>query len=184
MKKLKLSDTKYDDLRRWVEDVIRRGFSLSSMPTSRALKAKVNKEMIPPNMQSSDTGAKFELQAALFHAGEHFLERPDIKMHLRAGDTLIHLAKIGSDFLTGLGKMSQKKESEFDEDGTHNTGFQTLKFSRGDQTRHFSPTRRLEDQNCFASFPRRPKKTPLIRSSGRWRRLTPSARIGWCKKLM
>ena len=134
MKNLKLSDTKYDDLRWWIEDVLKRGFSLTSMPTSRTLKAKINKEMIPPNMQSSDTGAKFELRDALFHTGERFLERPDIKVHLKAGDTLLHLAKIGSDFQTGLGKMHQKKESEFDEDGSHNSGFKTLKLSLGDQS--------------------------------------------------
>ena len=134
MKTLNLSDTKYDDLRWWVEDVTRRGFSLSSMPTSRALKEKVNREMVPPNMQSSETGARFDLKDTLFHHGERLVERDDIKEHLRAGDTLVHLAKIGSDFQTGLGKISQKKESEFDEDGSHNSGFQTLKLSLGDQT--------------------------------------------------
>ena len=70
MKTLHLSDTKYDDLRWWVEDVITRGFSLSSMPTSRALKEKVNKEMVPPDMQSSETGARFDLKGTLFHHGE------------------------------------------------------------------------------------------------------------------
>ena len=39
-----------------------------------------------------------------------------------------------SDFQTGLGKISQRKECEFDEDRTHNSGFQTLKLSIGDQT--------------------------------------------------
>ena len=66
MKNLKLSDRKYDELRWWVEDVTRRGFSLvTTMPTSRSLKEKVNSEMIPPNMHSSETGAKFQLQEIL-----------------------------------------------------------------------------------------------------------------------
>ena len=134
MKNLKLSDRKYDDLRFWVEDATRRGFSLANMPTSRSLKEKVNSEMIPPNMESSETGAKFQLEDAIFHQGERLVERPDISVNLKEGDTLVHLAKIGSDFQTGLGKMSQKKESEFDEDGSHNSGFQTLKVSLGDQT--------------------------------------------------
>ena len=134
MKILKLSDKKYDDLRFWILDVMRRGFSLASMPTSRALKEKVNREMIPPDMKSSATGAKFELQDALFHTGRRFLERPDIKSHLRPGITLLHQAKIGSDFQTGLGKISQRKECDFDEDGSHNSGFQTLKLSLGNQT--------------------------------------------------
>ena len=38
MKTLNLSDTKYDDLRWWVEGVLKRGFSLSSMPSARMLK--------------------------------------------------------------------------------------------------------------------------------------------------
>ena len=67
MKTLSLSDTKYDDLRWWIMDVQKRGFSLSTMPASTTLKAKVNKEMVPPNMRSSETGAEFELKDTLFH---------------------------------------------------------------------------------------------------------------------
>jgi hypothetical protein len=52
---------------------------------------------------------------------------------LKDGDTVKHLAKVGSDFATGFGKVQQVKQSDFDEDGSHNTGFQTLKLSRGDQ---------------------------------------------------
>ena len=33
-----------------------------------------------------------------------------------------------------FGKLNQKKNTEFDEDGSHNTGFQTLKLSQGGQT--------------------------------------------------
>ena len=134
MKTLRLSDTKYDDLRWWIEDVTQRGFDISSMPTARTLKEKVMEEMIPPNMETCETGARFALKGTLFHQGERIVERSDIKMHLREGDTLVHLAKVGSDFQTGLGKMSQKKESDFDEDGSHNSAFQTLKLSCGDQT--------------------------------------------------
>ena len=75
-------------------------------------------------MQSSETGARLKLKDTIFHHGERLVERPDIKEHPRAGDTLVHLAKI--DFQTGLDKMSQKKESEFDEDGGYNSGFQIL----------------------------------------------------------
>ena len=108
MKILKLSDKKYNDLQFWLPDVKtlvkRRGLSLPSMPTSRSLKEKVNtnSEMILPEMQSSATGAKCELKGTLFHTGRCIVERPDVKTHLRQGITLLHLAKIGSDFQTGL----------------------------------------------------------------------------------
>ena len=47
---------------------------------------------------------------------------------------ITHLAKIGNDFATGHGKRNMKKSSEFNEDGSHNTGFQTLLLStRGEQ---------------------------------------------------
>ena len=92
MKTLRLSETKYDDLRWWIKDVLERGYSLSHMPASTTLKAKVNKEMVPPNMSSSETGAEFELTQSLFHTGRRFLERPDIKEHLKEGDTVVHLA--------------------------------------------------------------------------------------------
>ena len=107
MKTLNMSDSEYDDLCWWVEEVTRRGLSLSSMPTSRALKLKVNKEMVPPNMQSSETGTRFNLKDTLFHHGERLVERPDTKEHLRAVDTLVHFAKIGSVFQTGLCKSAR-----------------------------------------------------------------------------
>ena len=74
MKTLRLSDTKYNDLRWWIEDVINRGFDLASMPTARSLKKKVKEEMVPPNMETCETGAKFELQDALFHTGKRFVQ--------------------------------------------------------------------------------------------------------------
>ena len=129
MKTLRLSDTKYDDLRWWIMDILERGFSLSAMPASNTLKAKVLKEMVPPNMCSSATGAEFQLNDVLFHTGRRFLERPDIKEQVKEGDTVIHLAKVGADFCSGFGKLQQKKECEYDEDGSHNTGVQTLKLS-------------------------------------------------------
>ena len=55
-----------------------------------------------------------------------------MKKQLRDGDIITHLAKIGSDFATGHGRKNMKKESEYDEDGSHNTGFQTINLvSRG-----------------------------------------------------
>ena len=48
-------------------------------------------------------------------------------------DSVQHLAKVGSDFASGFGKIQQVKQSQFDEDGSHNTGFQTLKLSHGEQ---------------------------------------------------
>ena len=134
MKTLSLSETKFDDLRWWIFDIIKRGFDLATMPASSTLRAKVKKEMLPSDMQSSETGAEFDIYAALFHTGQRFLKRPDIQQHLKEGDTVKHLAKIGSDFATGFGKIQQKKESDFDEDGSHNTGFQSLKLARGEDT--------------------------------------------------
>ena len=45
-----------------------------------------------------------------------------MKKDLQPGDILVHLAKVGSDFASGHGKMNQKKNSDFDEDGSHNSG--------------------------------------------------------------
>ena len=134
MKTLSLSETKYDDLRWWILDVSNRGFNVSSMPASSTLRAKVKKEMVPPNMQSSETGAEFEMPTALFHHGKRLLKMPNILHQLKEGDTVKHLAKVGSDFATGFGKVQQKKESDFDEDGSHQIAFQTLKVSRGEET--------------------------------------------------
>ena len=90
--------------------------------------------MVPPNMKSSENGASFDLCDTLFHTGGRLLEMPNIKQELKDGDSLVHLAKIGLDFASGFGKLNQKKESQFDEDGSHQTAFQTLKLSQGDQT--------------------------------------------------
>ena len=49
---------------------------------------------------------------------------------LQPGTHLVHLAKIGSDFATGHGKLHQKKNGDFDEDGSHNSAFQTLLLSK------------------------------------------------------
>ena len=133
MKQLGLSDTKFDDLRFWLADLIQRGFNLLEMPASTTLKAKVRKEMIPRDMRSSETGAEFDISDALFHTGQRFLERPDVRQHLKNGDTMKHLAKVGSDFAAGFGKVQQVKTCDFDEDGSHNKGFQSLKLSRGEQ---------------------------------------------------
>ena len=134
MKTLSLSDTKFDDLRWWIFDLLRRGFDLSKMPSSSTLKTKVKKEMLPPDMSSCETGAEFDMTAALFHTGKRFLERDDIRGNLKEGDSVRHLAKVGSDFASGFGKIQQVKQSQFDEDGSHNTGFQTLKLSCGEKT--------------------------------------------------
>ena len=53
---------------------------------------------------------------------------------MKDGDTIHHLAKVGADFCTGMGKLQQKKEADYDEDGSHNTGLQTLKLSLPDKT--------------------------------------------------
>ena len=74
------------------------------------------------------------MTAALFHTGKRFLERPDVRENLKEGDLVRHLAKVGSDFASGHGKVQQVKQSQFDEDGSHNSGFQTLKLSCGEQT--------------------------------------------------
>ena len=134
MKTLSLSHTKFDDPRWWIFDLLRRGFDLSKMPSSSTLKAKFKKEMLPPDMSSCETGAQFDMTAALFHTGKRFLERPDVRENLKEGDLVRHLAKVGSDFASGHGKVQQVKQSQFDEDGSHNSGFQTLKLSCGEQT--------------------------------------------------
>ena len=71
---------------------------------------------------------------ALFHSGPRFLVRQDVKENLKEEGTVIRLAKAGSDFGSSFGKLNLKKNTEFDEDGSHNTGFQTLKLSQGGQT--------------------------------------------------
>ena len=134
MKTVGLSNTKYNDLRWWVKDAMKRGFNLSAMPTARVLKAKISKEMIPPNMKTSEQGAHFDMVETLLHTAPRFLVRQDVRENLKEEGTVIHLAKVGSDFASGFGKLNQKKNTEFDEDGSHNTGFQTLKLSQGGQT--------------------------------------------------
>ena len=75
MKTLGLSNHKYDDLRFWVQEMARRNFNLSLMPTSRQLMEKVQAEMVPPNMSSNSTGASIPLIDALHHHGGRFMLR-------------------------------------------------------------------------------------------------------------
>ena len=134
MKKLGLSSYNLDDFRFGVADLVRRGFDLSKLPTYKRLRKTTIAAMIPLGLVSSETGASVPIVSALHHTGRRFLLRPDIKKNVRDGDVITHLAKIGSDFATGHGKRNMKKSSEFNEDGSHNTGFQTLLLStRGKQ---------------------------------------------------
>ena len=54
--------------------MLRRNIDLSLMPTSKQLMNKVQEEMVPPNMKSTEIGASFPLEDALHHHGEHFLQ--------------------------------------------------------------------------------------------------------------
>ena len=58
------------------------------------------------------------------------LFRPDVKKVLEPGTHLVHLAKVGSDFATGHGRLHQKTKEDIDMDGSHNSGFQTLLLSK------------------------------------------------------
>ena len=72
MKTMGISNTKYDDLRFWVQDMLRRKMDLSSMPTSKQLMEKVQAEMVPPNMTSS---ASIPFEDALNHHGKRIVLR-------------------------------------------------------------------------------------------------------------
>ena len=65
--------------------------------------------MIPDGFSSSSTGATIPVVSALHHTGKRFLLRPDIRSKLQDGDEIVHLAKIGSDYATGHGRMNQKR---------------------------------------------------------------------------
>ena len=58
--------------------------------------------------------------------------RPDVRKVVQPGIDLVHIAKVGSDFASGHGKwhMMMKNSVEFDEDGSHNSAFQTLLISK------------------------------------------------------
>ena len=75
MKTLGISNHKYDDLRFWVQDMLRRNMDLSLMPTSRQLMEQVQAEMVPPNMTCSSTGASIPLVDAVYHHGERIVIR-------------------------------------------------------------------------------------------------------------
>ena len=49
MKTMGISNTKYDDRRYWLQDMLRRNMDLSSMPTSKQLMENVQAEMVPGN---------------------------------------------------------------------------------------------------------------------------------------
>ena len=66
---------KYDDLRYWLQDVLRRNMDLSSMPTFKQLIEKVQAETVPGNMKTTETGASVPLVDALYHTVERFLLR-------------------------------------------------------------------------------------------------------------
>ena len=75
IKTLGISNKKYDDLRFWVQEMIRRNLDLSLMPTSRQLMERVQAEMVPPNMSCNSTGASIPLMDALQHTGGRFMLR-------------------------------------------------------------------------------------------------------------
>ena len=62
-------------LQLWVRDMLRRRMDLSSMPTSKQLMEKVQSEMLPGNMKTTETGASVPLVDALYHTVERFLLR-------------------------------------------------------------------------------------------------------------
>ena len=129
MKTLNLSERKLDDLRYWINDMIRRGMDLSKIPTFLNLRRTTIKEMIPDGFSSSNTGTKIQVVSHLHLNARRLLIRGDISLKLQDGDEIVHLAKIGSDYTTGLGRMNQKKTEDYDEDGSHNSAFQTLQLS-------------------------------------------------------
>ena len=129
MKTLNLSEKKLDDLRYWIQDMLRRGMDLSKMPHYHNLRRTTIQEMIPDGFSSSSTGATIPVISALHHTAKRFLLRPDIRSKLQDGDEIVHLAKIGSDYATGHGRMNQKKTEDYDEDGSHNSAYQTLQLS-------------------------------------------------------
>ena len=53
-----------------------------------------------------------------------------MRMFLEPGTHLVHLAKLGSDFATGHGRLHQKIQEDIDRDGSHNSGFQTILLSK------------------------------------------------------
>ena len=129
MKTLHLSKRKLNDLRFWIRDMIKRGMDLSRIPDYDNLRKTTITEMIPEGFKSCNTGAHIPVVSALQHTGRRFLLRPDISEKLQDGDEIVHLAKIGSDYATGHGRLHQRKAEDFDEDGSHNCAFQTLQFS-------------------------------------------------------
>ena len=129
MKTLNLSEKKLDDLRFWIQDMLRRGMDLSKIPHFKKLRETTIQEMLPDRFSSSTTGATIPIISHLHLTVRRFLLRSDTVSKLQDGVTLVHVAKIGSDFATGHGKMNQKKTEDYDEDGSHNTAFQTLQLA-------------------------------------------------------
>ena len=60
-------------------------------------------------MRSSETGAEFELKDTLFHQGERLVVRPDVKEQLQEGNTVVHLAEVGADFVLDLEKSNRRR---------------------------------------------------------------------------
>ena len=121
MKKLNLTDRKLDDLRYWIKDMMRRGMDLKNIPSYRKLRNTSIQDMIPDGFSSTSTGASIPIVSHLYHHLRRFLIRPDIICQLEDGEEIVHVAKLGSDYATGHGKMHQRKTEEFDEDGSHNS---------------------------------------------------------------
>ena len=74
MSKLNLSNTKWDDLRFWLIDMMNRGVDLSNLPSRMALSKEVLK-LVPPGVVSSETEAYVPLEDSLHHTGQRFLDR-------------------------------------------------------------------------------------------------------------
>ena len=79
MKTLNISQFKFDDFRWWLKNMIQvEGLTLEdllNLPCEKTLRNTIMKDMIPPGMKTSETGASFPLETAFHHTMKRFLLR-------------------------------------------------------------------------------------------------------------
>ena len=73
MKSLSISESKLDVLRFWIRDMMRRGFDLNNIPHYHKLRNTTPEKMLPPGLNSCETGASINIVSALQHHGGRFL---------------------------------------------------------------------------------------------------------------
>lgn len=98
-----ISMNKWDFLRLWIRDFIKRGGDILNLPCSKTLRSSKDK-MVPSGLLVTSSSARIPLQSMFMHTAQRLFLRPDMQSQverLQDGEELEMLWKWGVDGQTG-----------------------------------------------------------------------------------